>query len=183
MQSPPFPHYLVPPRSKYSPQHHVLKHPQLFCSLTIAQMELIVAFPWHHWAPFYCLQLHVGQQYKKDALLHFHSKHRHANAPQYYILWTLPSLFFTSYIRILGTALAQCLRCCDTNPKVAISIPAGVSGFFVDIKFFQSHVGHGIDSASNRNESQEYFLGLKAAGAKDWQPTTILCRCHEIREP
>ena len=28
MQSPPFPRYLVPPRSKYSPQHHVLKHPQ-----------------------------------------------------------------------------------------------------------------------------------------------------------
>ena len=29
MQSPPFPRYLVPPRSKYSPQHHVLKHLQL----------------------------------------------------------------------------------------------------------------------------------------------------------
>ena len=29
MQSPPFPRYLVLPRSKYSPQHHVLKHPQL----------------------------------------------------------------------------------------------------------------------------------------------------------
>ena len=29
MQSPPFPHYLVPPRSKYSPQYHVLKHPHL----------------------------------------------------------------------------------------------------------------------------------------------------------
>ena len=29
MQSPPFPRYLVPPRSKYSPQHHVLTHPQL----------------------------------------------------------------------------------------------------------------------------------------------------------
>ena len=29
MQSPPFPGYLVPPRSKYSPQHHVFKHPQL----------------------------------------------------------------------------------------------------------------------------------------------------------
>ena len=29
MQFPPFPRYLVPPRSKYSPQHHVLKHPQL----------------------------------------------------------------------------------------------------------------------------------------------------------
>ena len=29
MQSPPFPRYLVPPRSKYFPQHPVLKHPQL----------------------------------------------------------------------------------------------------------------------------------------------------------
>ena len=29
IQSPPVPRYLIPPRSKYSPQHHVLKHPQL----------------------------------------------------------------------------------------------------------------------------------------------------------
>ena len=29
MLSPPFPCYLFPPRSKYSPQHHILKHPQL----------------------------------------------------------------------------------------------------------------------------------------------------------
>jgi len=29
MQSPPFLHYLIPPRSKYSPQHHVLRHPKL----------------------------------------------------------------------------------------------------------------------------------------------------------
>ena len=29
MQSPPFPRYLVPPRSKYSPHHRILKHPQL----------------------------------------------------------------------------------------------------------------------------------------------------------
>ena len=29
MQFPPFPRYLVPPRSKYSPQHHILEHPQL----------------------------------------------------------------------------------------------------------------------------------------------------------
>ena len=29
MWSLPFPRYIVPPRSKYSPQHHVLKHPQL----------------------------------------------------------------------------------------------------------------------------------------------------------
>jgi hypothetical protein len=29
---------------------------------------------------------------------------------------------------------------------------------------FRSHSGPGIDSASNRNEYQEYFLGVNAAG-------------------
>jgi len=37
--------------------------------------------------------------------------------------------------------------------------------FFIDIKSFQSHHGPRVDSASNRNEYQEYFLGVKAAGA------------------
>ena len=64
----------------------------------------------------------------------------------------------------MGTTVAQCLRCCATNRKVAGSIPAGVSEFF-DIKSFQSHYGPGVKSASNRNEYQEYFLGVKAAGA------------------
>ena len=49
--------------------------------------------------------------------------------------------------------------------KVAGSIPAGVSGIFIDIKSFRSHYGPGVDSASNRNEYQEHFLGVKAAGA------------------
>jgi len=30
---------------------------------------------------------------------------------------------------------------------------------------FRSHYDTGVDSASNRNEYQEYFLGVKAAGA------------------
>ena len=55
-----------------------------------------------------------------------------------------------SVVRILrGTAVAQWLRCCATNRKVAGSIPADVTG---------------VDSASNRNEYQENFLGVKAAG-------------------
>ena len=64
-----------------------------------------------------------------------------------------------------GTAVAQWLRCCATIRKIAHSIPAGVSGFFIYIKSFRSHYGPGVDSASNRNEYQEYFLGVKAAGA------------------
>jgi len=64
-----------------------------------------------------------------------------------------------------GTAIAQWLRCCSTNRKVAGSIPVGVSGIFIDINSCRSHHGPGVDSASNRNEYQEYFLGVKAAGA------------------
>ena len=77
-----------------------------------------------------------------------------------------PPTVFTSYSNIsfpsvprLETALAQCLRCCATNRKVAGSIPFGV------IKSFRSHYDPGIDAASNRNEYQEHFLGIKAAGA------------------
>ena len=37
--------------------------------------------------------------------------------------------------------------------------------FSIDIKSFRSHYGPGVDSASNRNEYQEHFLEVKAAGA------------------
>ena len=37
--------------------------------------------------------------------------------------------------------------------------------FFIDIKSFRSHYGPGVGSASNRNEYQEHFLGVKVAGA------------------
>ena len=63
------------------------------------------------------------------------------------------------------TAVAQWLRCCVTNRKVAGSISAGVSGIFINIKSFRSQYGPGVDSASNRNEYQEHFLVVKAAGA------------------
>jgi len=49
--------------------------------------------------------------------------------------------------------------------EVAGSIPAGVTGFFIDVKSFRSHYDPGVHAASNRKEYQEYFLGVKAAGA------------------
>jgi len=66
---------------------------------------------------------------------------------------------------VLGTTVAKWLRCCAANRKVVGSISAGVNRFSSDIKSFRSHYGLGVDTASNRNEYQEYFLGLKAAGA------------------
>ena len=67
---------------------------------------------------------------------------------------------YAPYLFTSGTAVAR-----TTNRKVAGSIPTGVSGFFIDIKSFRSNYGPGVDSASNRNKYQEYFVGVKAAGA------------------
>ena len=39
--------------------------------------------------------------------------------------------------------------------------PSWCQCIFIDIKYFRSHCGTGVDSASNRNEYQEYFLGGK----------------------
>ena len=73
---------------------------------------------------------------------------------------------YTVFLQLpLYSAVAQWLRRCATNWKVAGSIPASVNGIFIDVKSFLSHYGPGVDSASNRNEYQEHFLGVKAAGA------------------
>jgi hypothetical protein len=53
------------------------------------------------------LPVHVSKAYKNGGLLHS---------------------FLTSALDVGGTAVAQWLRCCATNRKVASSIPAGVIG-------------------------------------------------------
>ena len=76
-----------------------------------------------------------------------------------------PSSGNLKFLEPAGPNQAQWLRCCATNRRAAGSIPAGVSGNFIDIKSIRLHYGPSVDSASNRNEYQEYFLGVKAAGA------------------
>jgi len=77
-----------------------------------------------------------------------------------YVVLKLQRLLFNT-----GTAVAQWLRCCATNRKIAGSVPDGVIGIFSLTQSFRSHYDPGVDSASNRNEYQEHFLGVKAAGA------------------
>jgi len=49
---------------------------------------------------------------------------------------------------------------------------------------FRPHYGPGFDSASNRNEYQEYFLGVKTASAYGWQPyhlhVPIVCKSWSL---
>jgi len=72
---------------------------------------------------------------------------------------------YSNHYHLRGIAVAQWLRCCATNRKVAGSIPAGIIGIFHWHKNLPSHYGPGVDSVYNRNKYQEYFLAEKAAGA------------------
>ena len=45
------------------------------------------------------------------------------------------------------------------------STPGGITGFFSDIFPSDRTMALGVDSAPSKNEYQEHFLGVKAAGA------------------
>jgi hypothetical protein len=58
--------------------------------------------------------------------------------------------------------VAQWIRYCATNRKVAGSIPDGAIGIFHWHNPSDRTMALGVDSVSNRNEYQEHFLGVKA---------------------
>jgi len=57
------------------------------------------------------------------------------------------------------------VKCCATNRKVAGSIPDGVIGIFHRHNPSDRTMALGSTQPLNRNEYQEYFLGVKAVGA------------------
>jgi hypothetical protein len=66
-------------------------------------------------------------------------------------------------VEINSTPSVSWLRHCATSRKVAGSIPDGATGIFHWLKCFLPLYGPGVDSASNKNEYQEYFLGCKGS--------------------
>jgi hypothetical protein len=65
-----------------------------------------------------------------------------------------------------------------TSRKAAGSNPDEVIGFFQLTQSFQSHYGPGVDSASNRNEYQEYswnILGGKGRTARRADNLAAIC--------
>jgi hypothetical protein len=64
-----------------------------------------------------------------------------------------------------GTAVAQWLRCCATNWKVAGLIPDDVIGIFHWHNPSDRTMALGLTQVLHRNEYQEYFLGVNVAGA------------------
>ena len=146
---------------------HITKcHRAITCQLSEGSkhLHLQVRQSWQHYIPedLKSLLLHVFKQMPLLHIWHYAIKRGASN---------LQSLAFQC-IQITrghiskGTAVTQWLRCCVTNRKVAGSIPAGVIGIFHWHKILLIALRpSGVDSASNRNEYQEHFPGVKAAGA------------------
>jgi len=70
---------------------------------------------------------------------------------------------YLTYWQQWGTAVLQIVKSVVRFQLVSLK-------FFIDIKSFQSHYVPGVDSVSNRNEYQEYFLGGKGGWCVGLQP-------------
>jgi len=74
-------------------------------------------------------------------------------------------LLFTFATRLIGGRSGTVVKVLRYKSEGRWFDPSWCHWNFSLIKSFRSHYGPGVDSASNRNEYQEHFLGVKAAGA------------------
>ena len=137
------------------------------------------AFSWDHLPR--CLAVTATALLQTLGLHEIWACHIDASSGIWHILDRLESSKETCEFPLLhlecrGTAVAQWLRCCATNLKVAGSISTGASGFFIDIKSCRST--QPLTEMSTRNIS----WGLRPPVRKADNLTTNLCRCHEIWE-
>ena len=75
------------------------------------------------------------------------------------------NVLFFSYLLVLGQAVVQFVEALRYKPEGRGFDSRWCHWNFSLTEFFRPHYGPGVDSASNRNEYQEYFLGIEAAGA------------------
>jgi len=92
-----------------------------------------------------------------------HSKpngpHQNKNAHVHESILLFMYIYMISHIR--SSRWRSWLRHSATSRKVGVSIPDGIIGIF----HWRNSSVPGVNSALNKNEYQEYFLGVKAAGA------------------
>jgi hypothetical protein len=87
--------------------------------------------------------------------------------------WKISRILVTTYTAWDRGAVLQIGRSLVRSQMVSLE-------FFIDIKSFRSHYGRGVDSASNRNEYQEHFLGVKAGGCV--RLTTLSPSCAVVKK-
>ena len=76
----------------------------------------------------------------------------------------LEGLFTVHPICTRGHAVVQLVEALHYEPE-GRGFDSRLCHWNLSLTSFRPHYGPGVDSASNRNEYQECFLGVKAAGA------------------
>ena len=79
-------------------------------------------------------------------------------------------LYFNFLHVLCGHAVAQLVEALHYKPEGRGYDSRWCHWNFSLTKSFRSHYGPGVDSACNRNEYQDHFLGVKLAGALGWHP-------------
>jgi hypothetical protein len=90
---------------------------------------------------------------------------------------------FTEYYLIIGARGGVVFKALHYKPAGRGFDSRWCHWNFLVTSSFRTHYDPGVDSASNRNEYQVYFLGVRRSVPKADNLTTILCHCHEIWEP
>jgi hypothetical protein len=106
---------------------------------------LLLRFPFSHFPPFFC-ELQLSQQNSNIIL-------RVDNTGSLLNLWVRDGTVSS------GTALQA--------GRLRVRFLMVLMEFLLAWSF-RSHYFPGVDSAANRNEYQEYFVGVKAASAYSW---------------
>ena len=100
--------------------------------------------------------------------------------------WHMSVLHKQMYIYTLhsspsvGTAVAQWLRCCATNRKVAGSIPDGVIGIFLWHNPSDRTMALGSTQPLTEMSTRRISWGWRRPVREADNFTIFLCRCHEI---
>jgi len=80
-------------------------------------------------------------------------------------LLVIVSVIIHSHLQGAGHLVAQLVEALRHKPEGHGFDSRWCHWSFSLTQYFRQHYGPGTDSASNRNEYQDYFLGVKAAGA------------------
>jgi hypothetical protein len=95
----------------------------------------------------------------------------------------LAVVYYVQNLVLGGTAVAQWLRYCATNRKVAGSIPDGDIAFFIDVNPSDRTMAVGSTQPLTEMSTRSISWGWMRPVRKADNLTTILCRCHKIWEP
>jgi hypothetical protein len=108
---------------------------------------------------------------------------RYSSTPSHASRADTDTLLLTYRSVLIRYAVAQWLRYCATNGKVAVSIPVGVIGIFYWYNPSDRTMALGWTQLLTEMSTRSISWGYRQQVRKADKLTTILCSCHAIWEP